>query len=185
MKKNQHIERFINHLQKLVKEEDEDRAALAALRRALSGNPRYVTETFQYIGWYLPETQRQQDPYILVGALFAYHPQSTSEGNMGNHFATLRRSWETAHKRTESLERRFNGLLRAHPDDLTPHLRSAISLLKRDEVPIHWEQLLYDVCYWGHFDRFVQRGWANAFWRRSVQEESDASQENTDFAQED
>jgi CRISPR system Cascade subunit CasB len=181
MKKNQHIERFITHLQSLV--EKKDRAALAVLRRALSGNPRYVTDTFQYIGWYLPEGQREQDAYILVGALFAYHPQSTPEGNMGNHFAALRQRWEKAHKRTESLERRFNGLLRAHPDDLTPHLRSATSLLERDEVPVNWERLLYDVCYWGHFDRFVQRDWANAFWSRSMEEEPDALQANNDSLQ--
>lgn len=180
MNKKEHIERYIHYLQNLADPEQENRAALAALRRALSGNPRYVTDTFQYIGWYLPNHQREQDAYVLVGALFAYHPQSASEGNLGHHFAMLRERWEQAQKSTESLERRFNGLLRAHPDDLTPHLRSAISLLKRDEVPVHWERLLYDVSYWGHFERFVQREWANAFWRRPAQEAPDALQEETD-----
>jgi len=176
MNKKEYIERYINHLQTLAEPEKKDRAALAALRRALSGNSRYSTDTFQYIGWYLPDSQREQDAYILVGALFAYHPQSAGEGNLGAHFATLRERWEKAQKRTESLERRFNGLLRAHPDDLTSHLRSTVSLLKRDEVPIHWEQLLYDVCYWGHSDHFVQRGWANAFWGRSSQKDIDSLQ---------
>jgi len=180
MNKKEYIERYINRLQTLAEPETENRAALAALRRALSGNPRYVTDTFQHIGWYLPDSQREQDAYVLVGALFAYHPQSASEDNLGAHFATLRKRWEKAQKRTESLERRFNGLLRAHPDDLTSHLRSAISLLKRDEVPVHWEQLLYDVCYWGHFNRFVQRDWANAFWGQSAQKEPGALQQDTD-----
>ena len=133
----------------------------------------------------LPDGQREQDAYILIGALFAYHPRDMSEGNLGNHIAALRERWEKAQKRTESLERRFNGLLRAHSDDLTPHLRSTIGLLKRDEVPVHWEQLLYDVCYWGHFDRFVQRRWANAFWGRSAQKEPGTSQQDTDSFQDD
>lgn len=162
--KHQHIKTFTDYLHILAQEEN--RAALAALRRALSGNPRYITDTFQYIGYYLPVHPQAQDNYILVGALFAYHPETTTEGNLGAHFAELRRRLPD---RADALERRFSAMLKAHPDDLTSHLRAAVGLLKGQEIPVNWYQLLYDVSHWGHIDRFVQRQWANAFWGRESQ----------------
>ena len=166
MSKDQHIEGYIAHLKALVKEEN--RAALAALRRALSGNPRYITDAFQYIGRYLPSYRRGQDAYILVGALFAYHPQVAEKGNMGNHFAALRGKNP---EREKAFERRFSAMLKAHPDDLAYHLRAAVSLLKSNEIPVNWPQLLRDVLRWGHPERFVPRDWAAAFWGRTTDEE--------------
>ena len=167
MKKNQHIEDYVTHLQSLAENEKENRAALAALRRALSGNPRYITDTFQYIGWYLPDHPQAQDVYILIGALFAYHPQVSEQGNMGDHFAALRRREP---EREKAFERRFNAMLKAHPDDLTSHLRAIVGLLKSQEIPINWYRLLYDLRYWGHVDVFAQRQWAAAFWGRTSDE---------------
>ena len=160
MKKNPHIETFIRRLRDL--HEQDDRGALAALRRALNGRPEYQLGVFRYIGWQLPSHTRAQDDYILVAAMFAYHPKSCNTGNMGTHFAALRAIDEA---KTKTLERRFTALLKAHPDDLAYHLRSVIGLLKSNEVPVNWPQLLYDVRYWGHHDRFIQREWATAFWK--------------------
>jgi CRISPR system Cascade subunit CasB len=165
MKRNPHMDEFIKHLQTLAKPDQEDRAALAALRRAVSGNPRYIFDTFQYIGAYLPSQPQAQDDYVLVAALFAYHPQGCEEGNMGAHFAALS---AVNPERKQALERRFSAILKAHPDDLAYHLRAAVSLLKSNGIPVNWRQLLYDMRHWGYFDRFVQRDWATAFWGRTI-----------------
>jgi CRISPR system Cascade subunit CasB len=165
MKKNQHIQNFISHLQALAKAND--RAALAALRRAWSGEQRDIIGTFRYVGRHLPPYRQAQDNYVLIAALFAHHPQSCEEGNMGTHFAALRAANP---KREQALERRFSAMLRAHPDDLPHHLRTAVDLLKSNEVPIpvNWYQLLWDVRRWGHPEHFVQRHWATAFWGRTT-----------------
>ena len=167
MEKKQHIEQFIQRLKEL--HEQDNRGALSALRRALSGRPAEQLEVFRYIGWRLPPHPQAQDDYILIAAMFAYHPMSCDKGNMGAHFASLRAADEA---KTKALERRFTVLLKAHPDELAYHLRTVISLLKSKDVPIYWTQLLYDVRYWGHHDRFVQREWATAFWSQPIEEQS-------------
>lgn len=159
---NPHIDRFIERLEDL--REQEDRAALATLRRALSGSTEHTIGAFRYIGHWLPQHTVDQDNYILIAALFASHPQPGGTGNMGDHMTRLRLSDEN---KAQSTERRFMTLLKAHPGDLAYHLRQAVSLLKSHEVPVDWRQLLYDVQYWGHEDRFVQRRWATAFWGRT------------------
>lgn len=164
---NPHIDRFIGRLEDL--REKENRAALATLRRALSGSIEHSLNTFRYIGHWLPQYAADQDNYILIAALFASHPKPGGTGNMGDHMARLRMVDEN---KSKSAERRFMTLLTAHPDDLAYHLRQVVSLLSSQEVPINWAQLLYDVQYWDHKERFVQRKWATAFW-------SDAPEKST------
>lgn len=169
MKKNQRIQDFVSQLQALI--QADDRAALAALRRAWSGEQRDIIGTFRYIGRYLPHYRRGQDNYILIAALFAYYPRSCEAGNMGAHFATL---CTASPDREQALERRFSAMLKAHPDNLAHHLRAAIGLLKSNEIriPVNWYQLLWDVQHWGFSGRFVQRDWATVFWGRTLDDKS-------------
>ncbi len=87
---------------------------------------------------------------------------------MGDHFARLRRPDVD----DIAIERRFNVLLAAHPDDLGVHLRQAVSLLRSKEVPINWLQLFWDIQRWNHpVERArVRRRWARAFWGRPTPE---------------
>jgi len=153
-------ERLIKRLEGL--RENDDRAALATLRRALSGRPEDVLRAFQYVGYQLPSREDDQDICILVGALFAYHPLGGGAGNIGNHLATLRRADEN---KTQSAERRFTALITSHRDDLPTALRQVVDLLAGGQIPVNWAQLLYDLDYWDHEQHFVQRDWASAFWR--------------------
>ena len=159
---NPYNEGFIKRLEDL--READDRAALAVLRRALSGRKEDVWRAFQPVGYQLPPQPQQQDIFILIGALFAHHPQAGGNGNMGDHMAALRK---TDPNKASSAERRFTVLVTTHPDDLSYHLRQVISLLASSGIPVKWPQLLYDVQYWDHPDRFVQRQWATQFWRAS------------------
>jgi CRISPR system Cascade subunit CasB len=146
----------------------EDRGALAALRRGLGQPPGTVADMYRYVVPWLPaEPGRQREAaYYALAALFAYHPAAGGTGNMGDHFAHTRdpKSDDTA------IERRFTALLAAHPDDLEFYLRQAISFLRSKEVPVNWHQLLADVLHWGHPERYVQKGWARAFWGRAIRE---------------
>src|SRR2546426_9537486 len=136
---------FVAYLTRLV--EDEDRAALAALRRSLGKAPGEAAEAHRYV---LPftgnATQRDEDTYYLVGALFALHqinwpPNEESNGptNFGASFAWLKREVES-----DSIEKRFVALLNCHQEDLPDHLRHAVSLLRSKEIPIDWARLLRD-----------------------------------------
>jgi CRISPR system Cascade subunit CasB len=167
---NPHINRFIGRLEDL--REEENRAALATLRRALSGSAEHSLGTFRYIGHWLPQYAADQDNYILIAALFASHPKPGGTGNMGDHMARLSLVDEN---KAKSAERRFMTLLTAHPEDLAYHLRQAVSLLNSQEVPINWTQLLHDVQNWDDEDRFVQRKWATAFWSHAPEKPTHSS----------
>jgi len=155
---------FIRYLVSLA--ERDDRGGLAALRRGLGQPPGTVAETYRYVIPWLPQnpSRTQERAYYLIASLFAYHPKYTPYGNMGTHLAQTR----SPERDEDALERRFTALLAAHPEDMSVYLRQAVSYLKsKDEIPVNWSQLLKDLQWWAHPDRFVQKRWANAFWRRS------------------
>lgn len=156
---------FVTHLETL----SDDRAALAALRRGLGQPPGTVADMYPYVVRLLPKEAYPnswlEQSYYLIAALYALHPKSMTEGNLGEHFA---KTLDPNPDLNAATERRFTALLTAHVDDLPFYLRQAISFLKSKEQAINWHQLLWDVRDWGHPDRQtrVQKRWATQFWRR-------------------
>ena len=152
---------FIEYLYSLAQKED--RGGLATLRRGLGRPPGTVTEMYRLVMPRLPDHRKQEFVCFLIAPLFALHPKMTENGNMGTHLATTR-----TETNQEALERRFTALLSAHSDDLPVYLRQAVSLLKsREEIPINWNQLFWDILNWEDEERRVQKEWARAFWSRS------------------
>jgi len=158
-----------------------DRAALAALRRGLSGAPGAEAGMHRYVVAWLPArgTRFREDCFYLVAALFASHPQdwkgeAGEVSNFGASFARLAREAGSA-----SIESRFAGLLNADGDQLAVHLRHAVSLMKSKSVAVDWARLLEDVQKWNWERRTVQREWARAFWTAvgRAREEAEASEE--------
>jgi CRISPR system Cascade subunit CasB len=156
-------DRFVKYLEDL--ERNEDRAALAALRRSLGKSPGEAADAHRFVLPFNPAVW-EEPAYYLVAGLFALHPANwrKEEGdkqqtNFGASFALLRAKTDS-----DSIEKRFVALLDCHEDDLGEHLRHAVSLLRSQEIPIGWVRLLNDLSYWNNEDRSVQRNWARAFW---------------------
>lgn len=104
----------------------------------------------------------KESAFYLVAALFALHPKSREDGNMGTHLARTRSDGGE-----DALERRFTALLAAHPDDLPEYLRQAVSFLKSKEERINWLRLLWDLQNWDKRDdpkQSIQKRWAREFW---------------------
>lgn len=156
---------FIEYLEKL--RDNEERGALAALRRGLGQPVGSAHEMYRYIVPWLDDqsSAAQEEGYFLVASLFAYHPQPGGVGNLGTSFARARdpQGDDTA------IERRFTALLSAHREDLPFYLRQAISFLRAKEVPVDYHQLLRDLWAWER--DYVQRNWAKAFWGRTPKPE--------------
>lgn len=152
---------FITYLQSLV--EKDDRGALASLRRGLGQKPGSAPEMYRYVVPLLPENTPpwQEKAFYLIAALFASHPKSTDNGNLGAHLAKI-----LTKDNNDALERRFTALLSAHPDDLPDYLRQTISLLKSKEVHVNWSELLYNLQSWSHpeYGDIVRKSWATSFW---------------------
>src|SRR5688500_11034583 len=134
-------ERFIEAL--VVLYEQEDRAALAALRRGLGNPPGETMEMYPYVAPFTQGmTRKQEDAYYLIAALFGLYPGeswTSSESRLRTNLgASLQ--WFANESSSESVERRFVSLLNAHADDLSEHLRQTISLLKSKDIPVDWRQ---------------------------------------------
>ncbi len=148
---------FIGHLQRLAREGQEDRGALADLRSGLGKEPGQMARVHKYVVPYLPETHYNDRWYYVTATLFGSFPKHRSGHSLGKAFKPLK-------SKSDSMEARFVALLNAHPDDLDDHLRHAVSLLKSNEQPLDWFRLLDDLLQWDHRDRHVQLKWARDFY---------------------
>jgi CRISPR system Cascade subunit CasB len=159
-------DRFVSALEGL--RDRKDRGALAELRRCLNSEVPYA------IYRWLPAGLKswQERAALEVAPLFALHPDKGGHGNFGASLAGIKDP-------SDSLEKRFVGLLDSHRDDLPEHLRHLVTLLRSKSVPVEWRQLLKDVQGWDHESRYVQKQWAKLFWtkRSADQPEEGAADE--------
>lgn len=155
---------FVAYLESVRDSGDQSRArsTLATLRRGLSKEPWEDANLLRYIVPWLPNQQSlwRERPYFIVAPLFALHPEAGGTGDMGKHFAAIRRMGQNE----EAIERRFTALLNTHEEELSYYLRQATTLCKANQVPIDWHQLFRHIQGWGHPNRWVQRAWARSFW---------------------
>ncbi len=181
-------QKFIDHLEWLVKEKD--RGALAALRRGLGKPPGTAREMDRHVLPYLPPEsslplgvkEKQENAYYLVGTLFAFWHQgkdgltANPPQNLGASLHVLVeqevKNGAERDKAEDRTEKRLVALLNCHRDDLAEHLRHVISLLKAKDVRVDWMQLLRDIQGWHWESRGVQRQWARQFWRVAPGRES-------------
>jgi CRISPR system Cascade subunit CasB len=146
-----------------LEQSHEDRAMLAALRRGLGRKPGEAPSMFPYVVKFLPQNPHQNYEVNVyrIASLFALHPVSISSGNMGTHLHKL----AGVQVDDAATERRFIQLLNQRIEAIDIPLRQHITLLKANDIAVNWHQLFYDLNYWDHDDHFVQRQWADAFWR--------------------
>lgn len=176
--------RLAAHLGELAAQQD--RAALAALRRGLGKPPGTVAEMHRHV---VPVLGAGADAAAyLVAALFGLHPVSwvgpsnPRRSNFGVSLARLRAAVGVSGE--AGIERRVIALLNADPDDLASHLRHAVALLRAHDIPVDWARLLRDARGWDHPDRWVQRNWAHAYWAAQPADVARGGQE-TDAAETD
>lgn len=152
-KKNKDFITFLEGLR------EDNRAALAHLRRGLGKRPGTAFEMFRYVAPFVQQSYpAEEEAYFVVAALFGLYPDARhGEGNLGASLASIE-------NRSTSIDKRFLSLLNSRDTRLQHHLRQSISLLKANEGFIHWPRLLRDIKNWSHPKRFVQRDWAMAFW---------------------
>lgn len=166
-------------------ERQQNRAALANLRRGLGKPPKSVIEMYPYLGQFLSYESKQnyETAVFIVAALFAYYPDAL--GNAGNLGASLRELSDKEKKNrppdekvSKSLEQRFVALLNAEAEDLPDYLRQIIGLLKSKEIAVNWNRLFKDVKNWNNDSRYVQNAWARSFWG-NFSSDKNKEQENT------
>lgn len=154
---------FIDYLKDLKKKENS--GAMAALRRGLQHEPGTYVDMYPYVVPWLQKVRGKwkKEVYYLIASLFAYHPKSTNDGDMGDVFRKIFLN----RGENESLEQRFVTLLRCDPEDLPFHMRQAISLAKSEDIPINWNELFFDLLRWPYESDYPPyEKWAESFWKR-------------------
>lgn len=171
---------LVGRLERLV--ENEDRGALAELRRGLGKGRGYSTAAARIVEPTLSQTatRAQADAHYLVASLFGLLPRHADTPDDAP-FVTKGFGWSLRAARwrdgeeDRGVERRFMALLEAEADGLAEHLRHLIKLgmSRNDNLTIDYRLLLNDVVNWAHPDRYVQRRWAAGFWSGGI--DSDAA----------
>jgi len=136
-------EQFVKHLQRL---REQDRGALAILRRSLSFSPGTYPPSFAYVERFVGADRKASDPFrlalYLVAGLYALHPE-TSTTSMAADMGEL------MHRRNSgSIEGRFIALLGADPENVAEYLRQAVTLLAADKLGIDYIALFRDLAVW-------------------------------------
>lgn len=134
---------FVRHLQRL---REQDRGALATLRRSLSFAPGAYPPAYPYIERFAGVDRQASDPFrlalYLVAGLYALHPE-TSTSSLASGLGEL------MHRRDSgSIESRFIALLGADPENLAEYLRHTVTLFAADKLGIDHCMLLDDLVVW-------------------------------------
>jgi CRISPR system Cascade subunit CasB len=180
---------FIGYMYAL--RDNDDRGALASLRRGMGQPPGAVIETARIVERQLaqgtPESVRAA--CYVVGPLFALHDDESGTGNLGNHFRKLCGEVKPNEELPKNVERRFKSLLESDRDELPDALRQAVTRLKAEAVPVNWFQLAQDVKDW-QFEagrERVRKSWSRSFWNepRSSKPTQDADVDDASSAMHD
>ncbi|MEW6723609.1 MAG: type I-E CRISPR-associated protein Cse2/CasB [Bacillota bacterium] len=164
---------------------NEDRGTLAALRRGLMLDEEHLFELYGCVppSFLVGLSLGDERLYLMVAALFGYHPVCFREEELKERRCNLGASLrmlalaraqrhspdagegdDTEDLLPDSMKRRMEALLASHRDDLFGHLRQVIGLLKTEEVPVDWAQLLNDLQAWEWQGRPVQWQWSRSFY---------------------
>jgi CRISPR system Cascade subunit CasB len=144
------------HLLAYLRQRKNDRGAMADLRCAL--NPSKLPRAWPLLG----RVGGIGNPRIeAVAGLFAYHPDETHTGNLGT---TCRR----LAAENNSFDARFRRLLSCDRDEICERLRPVVLAAKPKGIPINYEELYADLCYWGDN---VKARWARQYWGAPETEE--------------
>ena len=154
--------RFVGALRNL--REQQDRGALAALRRGLS--PATVMDAWPIVARLGGDIgQPGESVFVDIAALFATHPDESSARNLGETCRTIARDG-SSDKLIDSHERRFRRLLAADSAaDLSGQLRTWVRLTASKGVGVNYESLFADLWNWRWYADDIRVQWARSFWR--------------------
>ena len=137
--------RLLDYLRQLKN----DRGKMADLRCALS--PAKRPRAWPLLA---PVGGIDRPIYESVAGLFAWHPEEAHAGNLGTTCRHL------SAERT-SFDGRFQRLLTCDRDEICERLRPVVLAAKAKGIPVNYEELFADLCYWGDN---VKARWAREYW---------------------
>lgn len=136
------------------------RRIMADLKRCLS-QPESPVLVQHIARWVKREQGWRRFCFCAGAALFALHPLTAADGNLGAHLAQLPRP-------TPSLDDRVRQVLDVERTVVYRHILSWVRRLKSAGVAINYPTLIADLMAWGHPSKFVQRSWTHSYFTAGV-----------------
>lgn len=136
---------------------------LAALRRAVT-DPWDNLSAAAVVAPLL-EPDAPVEPYVLLAALYAWHPHHTTGQSFAGALHHLRHRQAETWANVYNVE--FRGLLDAYWLQLPHHLFRWVKRLAAASIPLDWDDLAAVLVDWQREDRIphdVARAWARAVW---------------------
>jgi CRISPR system Cascade subunit CasB len=153
-------DRFVARLEALAARDD--RASLARLKRCAGRRIAESGSVMRLFYQLLPGSihPRAEEDYFLIATLF---PMATRRGtgDLGRSLRILR--WRLAESQHDGIDRRVALLLDSSRAELSFRLRQVIRQVARHELPLDWRQILRDIQFWDHPERWVQKRWARSY----------------------
>jgi CRISPR system Cascade subunit CasB len=112
--------------------------------------------------------------YYLVAGLWANHRSEVQ--NRPENLAIACGEFYLKNDRSQSIEKRFIGLLDADEGQLAHRLRQMVAMLK--EYSVDFDALREDLLNWNHPEKFVQIRWARAFYRSTTDSNNETETNN-------
>lgn len=177
MKKDK-IPLFENFLDNLKKTRETSRGDLAILKRACGLKIAKSRNALGIFYRYLPSQlvrDYNEEIYFLVATLYGLNDFPFT-GSFGKTMREVYRKTDS-----ESISKRMISLLDSRlegSNELSYKLRQSVRLASSHQVGVDWLQLLKDLIYWTHEDKFIQRNWARDFFSKPKSEQENESDKN-------
>jgi CRISPR system Cascade subunit CasB len=139
------------HLLAYLRGRKNDRGVMADLRCALSPSPAKRARAWPLLAAVAGIGDTRVE---TVSGLFACHPEETQDGNLGTTCRSLAAESNT-------FDGRFRRLLACDREEICERLRPVVLAAKAKGIPVNYEELFADLCYWGEK---VKERWAQKFW---------------------
>jgi CRISPR system Cascade subunit CasB len=142
---SEYFNRFFDHLKLLS---NENRRAMAVLRKSLSFAPGVYRPAFAYVEPFVSISMKDSAPFrlalYLIAGLYALHPQNSSRSLA----AGMRLLASKNKAKKEGIEKRFLALLEADPEIICDYLRQVIRIVAVENIGLNYAALFNDLVSW-------------------------------------
>ena len=180
MDKDEVYQVVANQIRYLTK--NDDKGALAKLRRGAGKEPGNVLEIWEYTIGALPDDAKEdaENAVHIALTLFAIHRQGTNITGLAQYkgkdeklnpvtFAAAVKKLKDG-ENSEAIIRRFNAAVTANTiNELAVHARSLIQLLRTKNIDMNYAKFAEELYLWKFDKNKIRLKWGRDFWSQNNQ----------------
>lgn len=172
---------------------NDDKGALAKLRRGAGKEPGSVPDIWEYTIGALPEGAKEdaENAVHIALTLFAVHRQGTNITGLATYTGENEKSYPVTFgaavrklkdgANNEAVTRRFNTAATADTiSELAVHVRSLIQLLRTKNIDMNYAKFAEELYLWRFDTNKIRLKWGRDFWKQNKQKNERKEEKNDD-----